>query len=166
VNRAAILALLCSPVPCLLLHAADVRPDGPLPRRCPGDKLAIAGQDVLEIFELLGVDREAGATDEELIGYSRNFDRSDADRDGRHSKTEYIASEERFARTLNAHDKIQYWAWPATMMRAVTTAYAERDHFQVGKVAMSGGSKNGATPSMAIIHDDRMTAVHATVSPI
>ena len=76
------------------------------------------------------------------------------------------ASEARFLRTLNPHDKIQYWAWPATMMRAVTAAYAETDHFEVGKVAMSGGSKNGATPSMAIIHDQRMTAVHASVSPI
>lgn len=76
------------------------------------------------------------------------------------------ASEARFLKTLNPHDKIQYWAWPATMMRAVTTAYAETDHFEVGKVAMSGGSKNGATPSMAILHDERMTAVHASVSPI
>ena len=75
-------------------------------------------------------------------------------------------SEERFIRTLDPHDKIQYWAWPATMMRAITAAYAERDHFKVGKVAMSGGSKNGATPSLAIIHDERMTAVFAGVSPI
>ena len=76
------------------------------------------------------------------------------------------ASEERFARTLDPHDKIQYWAWPATLMRAITAAYAEEDHFEAGKIAMSGGSKNGATPSMAIIHDKRMTAVHASVSPI
>ncbi len=76
------------------------------------------------------------------------------------------ASEARFVKTLNPHDKIQYWAWPATMMRAVTAAHAEADHFEVGKVAMSGGSKNGATPSMAILHDVRMTAVHASVSPI
>jgi hypothetical protein len=76
------------------------------------------------------------------------------------------ASEARFAKSLNAHDKIQYWAWPATMMRAITTAHAESGHFEPGKVAMSGGSKNGATPSMAILHDERMTAVHATVSPI
>jgi hypothetical protein len=77
-----------------------------------------------------------------------------------------VASETRFSKTLNPHDKIQYWAWPATMMRAITNAYAETDHFEVGKVAMSGGSKNGATPSMAILHDERMTAVHASVSPI
>ncbi|PHS17435.1 MAG: hypothetical protein COA78_03030 [Blastopirellula sp.] len=75
-------------------------------------------------------------------------------------------SEARFNQSLNPHDKIQYWAWPATMMRAVTTAYAETEHFEVGKIAMSGSSKNGATPSMAILHDDRMTAVHAGVSPI
>jgi hypothetical protein len=75
-------------------------------------------------------------------------------------------SEERFAQTLNPRFKIQYWAWPAVLMRAITTAYAETDHFEKGKIAASGGSKNGASPSMAIIHDDRMTAVHATVSPI
>ena len=76
------------------------------------------------------------------------------------------AAEERFARTLNPHVKIQYWAWPATLMRAITAAYAESAHFEKGKVAVTGGSKNGASPSMAILHDDRMTAVHATVSPI
>ena len=60
-------------------------------------------------------------------------------------------SEARFAKTLNPHYKIQYWAWPATLMRAITTAYAETDHFEKGKVAASGGSKNGASPSMAIL---------------
>lgn len=75
-------------------------------------------------------------------------------------------SEERFAKSLNPRDKIQYWAWPATMMRAITAAHAETDHFNPGKVAMSGGSKNGATPSLAILHDERMTGVFATVSPI
>ena len=75
-------------------------------------------------------------------------------------------SERRFASSLNARHKIQYWAWPATLMRAITAAYAETDHFHRGKVAVSGGSKNGASPSMAIIHDNRMTALHATVSPI
>ncbi|MDF1859945.1 MAG: hypothetical protein P1U87_07000 [Verrucomicrobiales bacterium] len=75
-------------------------------------------------------------------------------------------SEVRFAKSLNSRHKIQYWAWPATLMRAITTAYAELDHFEPGKVAVSGSSKNGASPSMAILHDERMTAVHATVSPI
>ena len=77
-----------------------------------------------------------------------------------------MESEQRFAKSLNPRFKIQYWAWPATLMRAITTAYSEKEHFEKGKVAASGGSKNGASPSMAIIHDDRMTAVHATVSPI
>jgi hypothetical protein len=77
-----------------------------------------------------------------------------------------MESEQRFAKSLNPRFKIQYWAWPATLMRAITTAYAEKDHFEKGKVAASGGSKNGASPSVAIIHDERMTAVHATVSPI
>ena len=76
------------------------------------------------------------------------------------------SSEARFARTLNPRYKIQYWAWPATLMRAITTAYAETDHFVTGRVAVTGASKNGASPSMAIIHDERMTAVHAAVSPI
>ena len=75
-------------------------------------------------------------------------------------------SEALFAKSLDPHYKIQYWAWPATLMRAITTAYAETDHFEKGKVAVTGGSKNGASPSMAIIHDDRMTALHASVSPI
>jgi hypothetical protein len=77
-----------------------------------------------------------------------------------------MESEQRFAKSLNPRFKIQYWAWPATLMRAITTAYSEKEHFEKGKVAASGGSKNGASPSMAILHDIRMTAVHATVSPI
>lgn len=75
-------------------------------------------------------------------------------------------SEARFAKSLDPHHKIQYWAWPATLMRAITTAYAETEHFEKGRVAVTGASKNGASPSMAIIHDDRMTALHASVSPI
>ena len=72
----------------------------------------------------------------------------------------------RFIKTLDPRFSIQYWGWPATLMRAVTAAYAERGHFEKGKVAVTGGSKNGASPSVAILHDKRMTALHATVSPI
>ena len=75
-------------------------------------------------------------------------------------------SNSRFARSLNPRHNIKYWAWPATLMRAITTAYAEDGHFETGKIAVTGSSKNGASPSMAILHDDRMTAVHAMVSPI
>ncbi|MHC4118127.1 MAG: hypothetical protein ACYSWO_11535 [Planctomycetota bacterium] len=76
------------------------------------------------------------------------------------------AMRDRFIETLDPHYSIQYWAWPATLMRAATAAYAETDHFEKGKVAMSGGSKNGASPSIAIIADKRLTALHAAVSPI
>ena len=76
------------------------------------------------------------------------------------------AARRKFAETLNPRYSIQYWGWPAALIRAATAAYAEKDHFEPGKVALSGGSKNGASPSVAIIHDKRMTAVHASVSPI
>lgn len=76
------------------------------------------------------------------------------------------SAEQLFAKSLNAHHKILYWAWPATLMRAITAAYAEDEHFEEGKVAVTGYSKNGGSPSMAILHDTRMTAVHAGASPI
>ena len=75
-------------------------------------------------------------------------------------------ADRRFVETLNPHYSIQYWGWPATLMRATTAAYAEKDHFEKGKVAASGGSKNGASPSVALIEDKRLTALHASVSPI
>ncbi len=75
-------------------------------------------------------------------------------------------AEKRFIETLNPKHSIQYWGWPAALMRATTAAYAEKKHFEKGKVAMSGGSKNGASPSVALLQDDRLTALHASVSPI
>ena len=75
-------------------------------------------------------------------------------------------AQERFFKTLDPNFSIQYWGWPAVLMRATTAAYAEKEHFAKGKVLMSGGSKNGASPSVALIHDDRLTAVFAGVSPI
>ena len=72
----------------------------------------------------------------------------------------------RFIKTLNPRYSVQYWGWPATIMRTVTAAYAEGDFFEQGRVAVSGGSKNGASPSVAIIWDERITALHASVSPI
>jgi hypothetical protein len=59
-------------------------------RKCPADKVTVGGRDVLEILEMLGAGRDAGATDEQLLSYGRHFDRCDPDRDGRHSKKEYI----------------------------------------------------------------------------
>ena len=57
----------------------------------------------------------------------------------------------RFIRTLNPRYSIQYWGWPATLMRAITAAYSEKEHFERGKIAVTGSSKNGASPSAAII---------------
>jgi len=73
---------------------------------------------------------------------------------------------DKFIETLNPHYSIQYWAWPASIMRSITAAYAEKEYFSPGNIAVSGGSKNGASPSVSIINDKRITALHATVSPI
>jgi hypothetical protein len=51
-----------------------------------------------------------------------------------------------------------------TLMRATTAAYAEVDHFEPGKVAGSGGSKNGISPATALINDERFTATCSTVA--
>lgn len=59
-------------------------------RKCPADPIQVGGRDIQEVFRALDVQREAGATDEELVGYSKQFDRSDANRDGKHSRKEYV----------------------------------------------------------------------------
>jgi len=51
------------------------------------------------------------------------------------------------------------WIWSMTLMRATTAAYAEGDHFEKGKVAGSGSSKNGISPAVALINDERFTAI-------
>jgi Ca2+-binding EF-hand superfamily protein/pimeloyl-ACP methyl ester carboxylesterase len=50
------------------------------------------------------------------------------------------------------------WMWSMTLMRATTAAYAETDYFEKGKVAGSGSSKNGISPAVALINDERFTA--------
>jgi len=50
------------------------------------------------------------------------------------------------------------WIWSMTLMRATTAAYAETDYFEKGKVAGSGSSKNGISPAVALINDERFTA--------
>ena len=59
-------------------------------RKCPADKVSVGGRDVLEILRMLGARLDAGATDKQLASYAAHFGRSDADRDGKHSKKEYI----------------------------------------------------------------------------
>ncbi|MHC4249528.1 MAG: ADP-ribosylglycohydrolase family protein [Planctomycetota bacterium] len=59
-------------------------------RKCPADKITVGGRDVIEILDALNATRDAGATDKQLVSYSRHFDRSDSDGDGRHSRKEYV----------------------------------------------------------------------------
>jgi hypothetical protein len=56
------------------------------------------------------------------------------------------------------------WIWSMTLMRATTAAYAEVDYFEKGKVAGSGGSKNGISPAVALINDERFTATCSSVA--
>ena len=53
------------------------------------------------------------------------------------------AAKERFVQTLDPKHSVQYWGWPAALMRAVTAAYAEKDHFKVGKIAVRDGEQIG-----------------------
>ena len=57
------------------------------------------------------------------------------------------------------------WIWSMTLMRATTAAYAETDHFEKGKVAGSGSSKNGMSPAVALINDERFTATCSNHAP-
>jgi len=57
------------------------------------------------------------------------------------------------------------WIWSMTLMRATTAAYAEVNHFEKGKVAGSGGSKNGVSPAIALINDERFTATCSDRAP-
>jgi hypothetical protein len=63
----------------------------------------------------------------------------------------------RFMKDLNPR-YTTLWIWSMTLMRATTAAYAETDHFEKGKVAGSGSSKNGLSPAVALINDERFTA--------
>jgi hypothetical protein len=72
---------------------------------------------------------------------------------------------ELFSKTLNPRYR-NFWIWPATFMRAVTAAYAEKTHFEKGKILVSGVSKVGETSAITLINDDRVTAAFGLVCPI
>lgn len=55
----------------------------------------------------------------------------------------------------------EYYLWSAIMMRSITAAFDE-DLFEPGPVVAYGNSKNGMTPLIAAIHDERITAVRST----
>lgn len=66
----------------------------------------------------------------------------------------------RFAQTLD-YRYSEYYLWAAIMMRSITAAFDE-ELFQAGPVIAYGNSKNGMTPLIASIHDERITAVRST----
>jgi hypothetical protein len=70
---------------------------------------------------------------------------------------------EKFLEDLNPR-YTTVWIWSMTLMRATTAAYTEVDHFEKGKVAGSGGSKNGISPAVALINDKRFTATCSSVA--
>ena len=57
----------------------------------------------------------------------------------------------------------EYYLWSAIMMRSITAAF-DNDVFRAGPVIAYGGSKNGITPLISSIHDERITAVRSNVA--
>ena len=76
-------------------------------------------------------------------------------------------AQEMGARLLQTHDPryTTTWIWSMTLMRAATAAYAETAHFEPGKIAGSGGSKNGMAPAVALINDERFTLTFSRAAP-
>ncbi|MDB4628040.1 hypothetical protein OAF82_00450 [bacterium] len=66
----------------------------------------------------------------------------------------------RFGETLDWRYS-EYYLWSAIMMRSITAAFDD-ELFQPGPVIAYGNSKNGMTPLIASIHDERVTAVRST----
>ena len=68
-------------------------PQGPgkaQPRKCPADRVAIGGHGIANILTMLGARRELGASDDQLRAYASHFDRSDPNKDGKHTRAEYV----------------------------------------------------------------------------
>ena len=65
----------------------------------------------------------------------------------------------RFGQTLDWRYS-EYYLWGAIMMRSITAAFDEA-LIQPGPVIAYGNSKNGMTPLIASIHDERITAVRS-----
>ena len=72
----------------------------------------------------------------------------------------YGVVQARFAETLDWR-YTEYFVWSAIMMRAITAAFDD-ELFRPGPVIAYGNSKNGMTPLISSIHDDRITAVRST----
>ena len=79
-------------VTCLLVaaEAASAPPAKARPRKCPADEIVIGGHDVGKILTILGAKREAGTSDDRLRAYGSHFDRSDPNKDAKHTRAEYV----------------------------------------------------------------------------
>ena len=75
---------------CVLALTAAARGDAKPKSRYTGEKIEIAGQNILDILKMLGAKRGDGVSDKQLTEYVSHFNRSDPNHDGKHSKKEYI----------------------------------------------------------------------------
>lgn len=74
---------------------------------------------------------------------------------------------EMFGHFLEAGD-MRYtpaWIWGMIEMRAITAVLEETEHFSQGKIGAFGYSKNGFAPAVALIQDDRVSAILAENAP-
>ena len=69
---------------------------------------------------------------------------------------------QRFGATLDWRYS-EYFLWGSIMMRSITAAFAEEE-IQAGPVVAHGNSKNGMTPLISSIQDDRITGVYSVVA--
>jgi len=73
-------------ISAIAVQAAYAQPPSP-PRKVPSK---IGDVPVAEVLERLGAKLEPGAEAKELDAYSSHFDRTDPNRDGKHTKAEYV----------------------------------------------------------------------------
>jgi len=84
-----IFGMPCFWLPCILAitaQAVDAQPPSP-PRSVPS---TIGGVPVAKVLERLGAKLEREATAKQLDAYSSHFDHTDPNRDGKHTKAEYV----------------------------------------------------------------------------
>jgi len=89
-QRTAVLMTACAIVVIAVAMTASARDDAKPKSRYTGEKIEIAGRNILDILKMLGAKREEGISDKQLTAYVSHFNRSDPNRDGKHSKKEYI----------------------------------------------------------------------------
>ncbi len=93
-NRLFLLAALALLVPFSLTVADAMAPeedrDGAKDSRRGGPPPRIGSHSVAEILQLLGAKLEKGVSEDQLQSYRRTFGFADANRDGKHSREEYV----------------------------------------------------------------------------